>query len=72
MIKKPGWQNKKITDRFWGAQGIPRVFLDKLFEYSLAPMRLPRPLEVGFREKAKSVECWNLFLDRGGAFPQTC
>jgi predicted ATPase len=64
VIKKPGWQKKKVTDRFWGAQGIPRVFLDKVFEHSLAPMRLPRPLDVGFREKPKSVDCWNLFLDR--------
>lgn len=64
VVKKPGWQKKRTTDRFWGAQGIPRLFLDRLFELSLAPMKLKRSVDVSFREKPKSIDCWNLFLDR--------
>jgi hypothetical protein len=29
-------------------------------------MKLKRPLDVSFREKPKSIDCWNLFLDRAG------
>ena len=64
VIKKPGWQKKADTDLYWGTQGIPRSFLIKAFEHSLGPMKLKRPLDVTFREQPKSVECWNLFLDR--------
>lgn len=64
VIKKPGWQKKATTDRFWEAQGIPRSFLDRLFESAVAPMKLKRPVHVSFREKPRSVDCWNLFLDR--------
>jgi len=64
VIKKPGWQKKASKDRFWGTQGIPRSFLDQLFKYAVAPMKLKRPVDVSFREKPKSIDCWNLFLDR--------
>jgi predicted ATPase len=64
VIKKPGWQKKATIDRFWQAQGIPRSFLNRLFELAKAPMKLKRPVDVSFREKPKSIDCWNLFLDR--------
>ena len=54
MIKKPGWQKKKkVKDPFWEAKGSHRVFLDKLFEYSLAPMRLPQSAGCGVPGEAE-------------------
>jgi predicted ATPase len=64
VIKKPGWQKRKTDDRFWEATGIPRVFLDNVFRYALGPIRQARPRAVDFRERPKTIDCWNLFLDR--------
>lgn len=64
VIKRPQWQKKKSSDRFWGAAGIPRSFLDRLYSHALAPLKHSRPAEVDYRARPKRIECWNLFLDR--------
>lgn len=39
MLKEPSWsQQKNKEDRFWGADGLVRKFLDDLYEYSFAPI----------------------------------
>jgi len=66
VIKKPTWKKTKTTDQFWDATGIPRVFLETLLRYAIAPIRQLRPRHVDFRERPKQIDCWNLFLDRSG------
>lgn len=52
VIKKPHWAGKRASrDRFWGARGVPRSFLDRLFEISLAPL-----------DRAPEDEQLNLYL----------
>jgi ABC-type cobalamin/Fe3+-siderophores transport system ATPase subunit len=66
VIKRPGWQKKRTDDRFWDATGIPRVFLEEVFRYAIGPIRQARQREIDFRERPKTIDCWNLFLDRDG------
>lgn len=45
VLKQPYWYNKKATGgdkRFWNSKGIVRDFLAKLYEISLAPIRIKR------------------------------
>lgn len=45
VLKQPYWHNKKATggdSRFWNSKGIVRDFLSKLYEISLAPIRIKR------------------------------
>ncbi|WP_411817359.1 AAA family ATPase [Hyphococcus sp. DH-69] len=45
VLKQPYWHNKKATGgdhRFWNSKGIVRDFLAKLYEISLAPIRIKR------------------------------
>lgn len=45
VLKKPHWYNKNTTGgdaRFWNATGLVREFLGKLYDISLAPIRITR------------------------------
>jgi predicted ATPase len=41
VLKQPSWWRRKEhpSDLFWGARGVVRTFLDRLFQLSLAPIR---------------------------------
>ena len=41
VMRKPGWA-KQQDELFWGAYGVVRDFLDKLFPYALAPVKVTR------------------------------
>lgn len=38
VVKRPNWaRDKRRRDRFWGARGVVRDFLDRLYDLSTAP-----------------------------------
>jgi predicted ATP-binding protein involved in virulence len=50
----PAWAKKKFQDNFmWGARGLVREFLDKLWELSLAPIDIEESHKESFRDKGK-------------------
>lgn len=55
VLKKPDWANakmkreKKLDDRFWAADGLVRIFLERLWKYSLAPIYHHEKTKIDFR-----------------------
>jgi predicted ATPase len=50
VLRQPSWTSKEGDPRFWNARGVVAEFLSKLYDISLAPLRITR------REK---VSLWN-------------
>ncbi|MFB9150972.1 AAA family ATPase [Roseovarius ramblicola] len=42
VLKQPYWKSKEGDARFWNSRGIVRDFLAKLYDISLAPIRIKR------------------------------
>ncbi|MFV0305593.1 MAG: AAA family ATPase [Moheibacter sp.] len=64
-FQKPEWQkNAKFQDEFmWGAEGLVREFLDKLWEISLAPIDVFEEHKESFRDSSnKQKEFLYLFV----------
>jgi predicted ATPase len=61
VLKEPPWSSKQGDGRFWYAKGAVQGFLDKLFRYALAPLRLKQRIDVEL-SKTKSQERLYLFL----------
>lgn len=64
-FQKPEWQkNAKFQDEFmWGADGLVREFLDKLWEISLAPIDVFEEHKESFRDSSnKQKEFLYLFV----------
>ncbi|WP_434130915.1 AAA family ATPase [Methylocaldum sp. GT1BB] len=57
LHNKPSWAKKKTDPtgkgdkRFWFARGVVQRFLDRLYEISLAPIRLNHKVTLDFRRK---------------------
>lgn len=50
MLKEPSWsQAKNKDDRFWGADGLVRKFLDDLYEFSFAPIEDKARVNVSYK-----------------------
>lgn len=63
VLKQPYWYNKKATDgdaRFWNSKGVVRDFLAKLYEISLAPIRISRREQYDVR-RTRTLEYLYLF-----------
>ncbi|HCE21061.1 MAG TPA: chromosome segregation protein SMC, partial [Hyphomonas sp.] len=63
VLKQPYWYNKSATGgdaRFWNAKGIVRDFLAKLYEISLAPIRITRREMYDVR-RSRALEYLYLF-----------
>jgi len=60
VLKEPSWKKDK-TDIFWGAKGVVRDFLDRLYDVSLAPIKLKRQDEVTLWNK-KTFEYIYLYV----------
>ncbi len=61
IMKQPYWaRNKKPLD-FWGAKGVVRDFLERLFEYALAPMQFPKRVPAGIG-RSKTLQHLCLYL----------
>ena len=67
VMKEPPWNSKEGDPRFWNAYGTVQEFLDKLFATALAPMRLERRIELGFR-KTTALEYLYLFIKDAESF----
>lgn len=63
VLKQPYWFNKKAKDgdaRFWNSKGVVRDFLAKLYEISLAPIRISRREQYEVR-RTRTLEYLYLF-----------
>jgi len=59
-MRQPPWAGSKREPlKFWGARGVVRGLLDKLFELSLAPLQLTQKVPVDF---GKSQTLQHLYL----------
>jgi predicted ATPase len=61
VLRQPPWSSQQGDRRFWFAKGAVQGFLDKLFRYALAPLRLKVRIDVDL-SKTKSQEHLYLFL----------
>ena len=59
VMKQPPWSSREGDQRFWLARGVVAKLLDRLFEFSLAPMRHKWRVPLGFR---KTTELEHLYL----------
>lgn len=61
VMRQPGWaQNKE--ELFWGARGVVRKFLDELYPYALAPIKITRQEDSSLTGKNIRNEFFHLFL----------
>lgn len=63
VMRKPSWikvENKK--ELFWGADGVVRKFLDQLYPYALAPVKVTRQEDTSLTGKGNPNEFFHLFL----------
>ena len=58
VLKKPSWGKNK---HLWGAKGLVRSFMDKLFDISLAPMKLKQRLPTTLK-RSKTEELYYLYI----------
>jgi predicted ATPase len=64
VLKQPYWYNKNATEgdkRFWYSKGIVRDFLARLYELSMAPIRIKRREKYDVR-RSRTLEYLYLFL----------
>ena len=59
IMKEPFWAKNK--NHLWGAEGLPKITLEKLYEISLAPMRLKQRVSVGIKNR-QSKEFYYLYV----------
>jgi predicted ATPase len=61
VMRKPGWATKP-NELFWGATGVVRDFLDTLYPYSLAPVKVKRNEITSLIKKGLPNQFFHLFL----------
>lgn len=61
VMRKPSWA-KQSKELFWGASGVVRDFLDKLFPYALAPVKVTRQEDTSLTGSNIRNEFFHLFL----------
>lgn len=61
VLRRPNWA-KKRDERFWGAGGTVRKFLDRLFPKALAPIKITRNEDIGLTGSNIKNEFFHLFL----------
>jgi predicted ATPase len=66
VMNEPPWSSREGDPRFWRARGTVSQFLGRLYEQSLAPLRLKQRVSVGFRKTA-SREHLYLYLKNADA-----
>ena len=59
VMKKPGWA--KTNNHLWGARGLVRKFLDRLYDISLAPMKLKQRVPTSVK-RTKTEEFYYLYV----------
>ncbi|EPR43438.1 SMC domain-containing protein [Desulfovibrio sp. X2] len=64
VLKKPGWANSKRKNgdnRFWGAEGVVKDFLARLYDIALAPIRITREKQITLWNRSR-IEFLYLFV----------
>ncbi|PCI04646.1 MAG: chromosome segregation protein SMC [Hyphomicrobiales bacterium] len=61
VLRQPSWKSKEGDPRFWNARGIVAEFLSKLYEVSLAPLRISRSEKVSLWN-SRTLEFLYLFV----------
>lgn len=61
VMRKPNWAKKK-DELFWGASGVVREFLDHLYHYALAPVKITRQEDTSLTGSNIKNEFFHLFL----------
>lgn len=61
VMRKPDWAKEK-DELFWGAYGVVRKFLDKLFPHTLSPIRTNRPEETTLTGTGLNNDFFHLYL----------
>jgi predicted ATPase len=64
VLKTPPWSRKEGDPRFWGARGAVRDFLDRLYRYALAPIKLKQRIDLGFRKFVTQDRLYLFLKDR--------
>jgi predicted ATPase len=54
-------------DRFWWSRGVVKTFLQRLWDVSLAPIRVVEPFQDDYRQRAVNEEHLYLYLPRASA-----
>jgi len=53
VLHQPPWKSKEGDPRFWNARGIVSSFLARLYDVSLAPIRITRQVDVSLWNKQR-------------------
>jgi AAA15 family ATPase/GTPase len=61
VLHQPPWKSKEGDPRFWNARGIVSSFLARLYDVSLAPIRITRQVDVSLWNKQR-LEFLYLYL----------
>jgi len=61
VMKEPTWSGKGADPRFWYAEGTVQTFLSKLYDLSLAPLRIKQTINLDFR-RTKRLEHLYLYI----------
>jgi predicted ATPase len=67
VMRRPPWAKKNVATaegdpRFWGARGVVANFLDRLYQHSLAPLRLRGKTEAEGLGRPQSTEFLYLYV----------
>ena len=63
VLRQPGWVRRENRDeRFWGALGLVRSFLERLGEVALAPLRIETDYTSDFRKQKTRESRLHLYL----------
>jgi predicted ATPase len=61
VMRRPSWARSR-DERFWGARGVVRDFLDELFAHALAPVKVTRTEDLSLTGTQVKNEFFHLFL----------
>jgi len=61
VLRQPPWNSREGDSRFWNARGVVSNFLARLYNVSLAPIRITRQVDVSLWNK-KRLEFLYLYL----------
>lgn len=62
VMRKPNWGDRQPNELFWGADGVVRDFLNSLFPYALAPVKVTRNEDTSLTGRNTPNEFFHLFL----------
>ena len=64
VLAQPTWNSRQGDPRFWFAKGAVQGLLDKLFTYSLAPLRLSQRIDLGLGKTSRRERLYLFLRDR--------